>query len=164
MLCRFSIKEGIYSEFLSAWETASAATEGARDPVCVRRLVAMADAVIADTLWKLRSRPAFESDRDQVLQTVISHIDAHPQGRLSLEEIARLAGYSKFHFHRTFSEATGETLHSYVTRRRLQHAKELLEHGHTCAAAAAAVGFADAPAFTRWFKHHTGVVPSRSRG
>ena len=45
---------------------------------------------------------------------------------LDLAAMAREAGYSKFHFARTFAAAYGETPAAYLTRRRVERAKALL--------------------------------------
>jgi AraC-like DNA-binding protein len=46
---------------------------------------------------------------------------------IRLEEAARAACMSPFHFHRTFTAAFGETPHNYLTRHRLERARVLLE-------------------------------------
>lgn len=51
---------------------------------------------------------------------------ANFQTPLALEQAAREACYSPFHFHRLFVAAFGETPHEFVTRRRLEYAKRLL--------------------------------------
>ena len=53
-------------------------------------------------------------------------IDLRYAEPLDLAALAREAGYSKFHFHRAFAAAYGETPRAYLTRRRLERAKTLL--------------------------------------
>ncbi len=45
---------------------------------------------------------------------------------LDLDQMAAAAGYSKFHFARAFKEAYGESPANYLTRRRVERAKDLL--------------------------------------
>jgi AraC-like DNA-binding protein len=46
--------------------------------------------------------------------------------RLRLSEAARKACLSPFHYHRMFVRAFGETPHDFLTRRRIDRAKQLL--------------------------------------
>jgi AraC-like DNA-binding protein len=48
---------------------------------------------------------------------------------VALDQAAREACYSAFHFHRLFSAAFGETPHDFLTRRRMEYAKRLLASG-----------------------------------
>ncbi len=49
--------------------------------------------------------------------------------RVSLERAAREACLSPFHFQRLFVRAFGETPHDFLTRRRMDAAKDLLARG-----------------------------------
>ena len=45
---------------------------------------------------------------------------------IDLDQMAAEAGFSKFHFARAFKDAYGETPANYLTRRRVERAKDLL--------------------------------------
>jgi AraC-like DNA-binding protein len=60
------------------------------------------------------------------LRRAHDYIDRHYQLPLSLDEIAAVAGISKFHFTRCFVAAYGETPMRYLTRRRIERAQDLL--------------------------------------
>ena len=49
---------------------------------------------------------------------------------LDLDRLAAESGFSKFHFARSFKEAYGETPAQYLTRRRVERAKDLLRHAN----------------------------------
>ncbi|TBM80866.1 helix-turn-helix domain-containing protein, partial [Mycolicibacterium smegmatis] len=49
-----------------------------------------------------------------------THIDAHLDEPLELAELADVAHFSAFHFHRLFAAWAGETLGDYVRRRRVE--------------------------------------------
>jgi AraC family transcriptional regulator len=51
---------------------------------------------------------------------VIDHIRDHLGEALSLAELARVAAFSPFHFHRVFKALTHETLFGYVQRLRIE--------------------------------------------
>jgi AraC family transcriptional regulator len=92
---------------------------------------------------------------------VLAFIDANLGRELSLEELAREACLSPFHFARSFKAATGLPPHRYVLQRRHAHAKALLA-GRTLSLAevALACGFSSQAHFSTSFKQATGVAPS----
>jgi AraC family transcriptional regulator len=49
----------------------------------------------------------------------MTHIQEHLDEALDLEELARVACFSSFHFHRVFAAMTGETIADHVRRLRL---------------------------------------------
>src|SRR5688500_11577282 len=60
---------------------------------------------------------------------VIDHIRAHLGDTLTLADLAGVAAFSPFHFHRVFKAATGETLFGFIQRVRLERAAvALLSH------------------------------------
>ena len=70
--------------------------------------------------------PSQENLYIQRINTVIGHIRENLNDDLSLEALARVAGFSPFHFHRIFKSITGETINEIVTRLRLERAVVLL--------------------------------------
>ena len=54
------------------------------------------------------------------------HIDNNINKNLSISELARVANFSAYHFHRLFSAFTGETLKGYVARIKLEKAAGML--------------------------------------
>jgi len=83
----------------------------------------------------------------------------HP---LRLEEVARAACFSPYHFHRIFQGLMGETLASFVKRVRLERSLYLLSHreGAMLTDVALACGFSSSSDFSRSFRAHYGVPPS----
>jgi len=78
---------------------------------------------------------------------------------LSLDSLARVAGFSPFHFHRIFKSITEETLNEMVMRLRLERAATLLRSTPELSITAAAFecGFQSASVFSRSFKRHYGI-------
>ncbi len=99
------------------------------------------------------------------MHRVLEHIDAHLDQPLELSELARVAHFSPFHFHRLFSAWMGETLGDYLRRRRLELAAMRLaaQPRLPILNVALAVGFGSSEAFTRAFKTRFGSAPSRWR-
>lgn len=81
---------------------------------------------------------------------------------LKLEDVARTAAFSPFHFHRVFKALTGETLQAFVKRLRLERALGMLSHGpeRSLTEIALACGFSSSSDFSRSFKQRYGVPPS----
>ena len=65
-------------------------------------------------------------ETSNIIMKVIDYIEDHLDRKLSLDEIADKAGYSKFHLNRMFSERVGLTLYKYIQTRRLTVAAEKL--------------------------------------
>lgn len=64
---------------------------------------------------------------EQVIQSLIVWIDENIHRQLHIDDIAKHAGYSKWHLQRIFVHYRGETLARYVRSRRLEIvAEELL--------------------------------------
>lgn len=96
---------------------------------------------------------------------VTEYIDLRLEKRLTLRELARVACFSKYHFHRIFLAVSGETLFGYIRRRRVEKAAYLLcvSPRTTITDIALACGFADSPAASRAFLRRFGVTPSQWR-
>lgn len=88
-----------------------------------------------------------------------SKIDDGPAAPITLDDLARLCGISRFQVLRGFARATGLTPHAYIIQRRLQLAKRLISRGIDLAEAAASSGFADQSHMTRLFVRTYGMSP-----
>jgi AraC family transcriptional regulator len=85
---------------------------------------------------------------------------------LTLDEIARLCGVSRFYMSRAFALATGQPVMRYLRGRRLTDAAHALAAGAPdILAVALEAGYGSHEAFTRAFRDHFGVTPEvvRSR-
>jgi AraC-like DNA-binding protein len=88
-------------------------------------------------------------------------LDRDFAGPLDLTALAARAGYSRFHFVRTFRDAYGDTPGRYLTRRRVERAQELLRTVNlTVTEVCVLVGFTSLSSFTRRFRELVGVSPS----
>lgn len=92
---------------------------------------------------------------------VLDHIDQHLDAPLDLQQLAALAHFSPFHFHRLFAAWVGETLGAYLQRRRLEVAARRLADAPELSVleVALGVGFGSGEAFARAFKTHFGQTP-----
>ncbi|ORT55507.1 substrate-binding domain-containing protein [Streptomyces sp. CB03238] len=90
----------------------------------------------------------------------LAHIEQYYRQPLSRRQIAQRAGVSENHLGRLFHRELGLTLWDYLTRLRVQRAKERLRRSdESVQAVARAVGFHDRAYFSRVFRKVTGVAP-----
>ena len=78
-----------------------------------------------------------------------------------LEDLAREAQLSPFHFLRRFKASTRHTPQVFVQARRGARAKALLAQGLPAAEVAAAVGLVDQPHLTRLLRRQFGITPGQ---
>jgi AraC family transcriptional regulator len=99
------------------------------------------------------------------VERVIDFIYAHYGEELSIDRLADVAAFSRFHFHRVFSSVAGETVSDFLKRIRLQQAaSRLIEHpGESVTEVAMAVGFSSPSVFARAFRDRFGVTASEWR-
>lgn len=65
-------------------------------------------------------------DQKEVIKKVIDYIEQNIEKEISLDNISKSIGYSKFHLNRVFAEQTGITIYKYLQNRRLTIAAEKL--------------------------------------
>jgi len=90
-----------------------------------------------------------------------AYLDEHWIRNVPLDELAGVAGVSKFHLARRFTEAVGVPPHTYQNRVRVNRAMEMLRDGVSVQDAAVRTGFSDASHLCRHFKRFTGTTPGR---
>lgn len=92
---------------------------------------------------------------------VLEHLRTRLAERVTLDELAAVAGLSPFHFLRQFRRVHHATPQQLLMALRLFEAKRLLAAGEAPAPVAAAVGLADQAHLTRAFAQRYGVTPAR---
>lgn len=96
-------------------------------------------------------------------------IESNLDNDYSIDEVARVAHYSLFHFHRLFRARTGESVSRYAKRLRMERAAYRLAHGSNesptddLLTVAVEAGYSSHEAFTRAFRAMFGVTPSAYR-
>lgn len=99
------------------------------------------------------------------INRVIDYIQKNLDKKLPLSELAGIAAFSPFHFHRIFRGLVGEGLSEYITRLRLQYAAHHLKYhpADSITEIALNCGFASSAGFSRAFKQFYGLSPSQFR-
>ena len=105
-------------------------------------------------------RGGSESLSSGVLSRVKDRILDNLEAGVSLDDLAAEAGLSRFHFARAFRRATGLPPHNFLTRCRIERAKELLLHTDlSLAEIALTVGFSSQSHFSARFRGWVGQTP-----
>lgn len=96
---------------------------------------------------------------------VFAYLDQHYAEDLTLEKVADVAGFSKFHFSRIFKQFSGFNFYDYLRRRRIKSAEMLLmKQGLSISEIALQSGFSSVSTFNRTFKEAKGCTPTEYRG
>ena len=90
-------------------------------------------------------------------------IDENFREDISLEDISQHAFLSRFHFHRLFSAVYKTTPHQYLTRKRIEKAKDLLADNKQVTDVCNEVGFESLGSFSVLFKKEIGFAPQYYR-
>ena len=90
-------------------------------------------------------------------------IDDHFQDNINLEKISQQAFLSRFHFHRLFRQVYKKTPHQYITKKRLDKAKNLLSENKPVTIVCNEVGFESIGSFSILFKKEIGFAPQYYR-
>ena len=94
------------------------------------------------------------------LRQVTTFVADNYASEIKLDELARVAGMSSFHFAREFKRTTGTTPHQYLINFRVERAKALLsENELPLTEVGLRAGFSHQSHFTRLFRRITGTTP-----
>lgn len=127
---------------------------------CRQVLGAVAQEVAAAEAW---NEDPLACEVAGAIERVRLALDAAVGRRVSLSEMARMAGLSRFHFLRAFTRAYGVTPYAYSVNQRVMAARQLLVRGRPISMAALEAGFADQAHLTRVFLRTVGVTPGEYR-
>ncbi|TVY00267.1 response regulator [Paenibacillus cremeus] len=93
------------------------------------------------------------------------YVSLHLDRRISLEEVSEHLHLNASYFSRMFKKETGESFIEYVTRMKMERAKELLDRtSHSVGKICELLGYDNQSYFIKIFKSHTGVTPVEYRG
>jgi AraC family transcriptional regulator len=103
-------------------------------------------------------------DKDYILRinSAIDYIEKNIRGELKLENIAKVSGFSPYHFHRIFKSVMGENLNHFVRRIKVEKAALMMfgNPEYSITDIAFKVGFSSSQAFSKEFKNFFKMTPS----
>jgi YesN/AraC family two-component response regulator len=103
------------------------------------------------------------SDGDAAVQRMLDFIDRRYADRITLKTVAAALRANPATLGRQFHDNVGVSVHSYVTRVRLEHAAYLIASNVKIEAVALGVGYRSKKDFYRQFARHFGVTPETFR-
>jgi AraC family transcriptional regulator len=112
--------------------------------------------------------PAIKSStREEILRRMLivsDYIHTHLNEDLSLEQLASIGCFSKFHFLRLFKIAFNKTPYQYINEERVRMARQMIERTRAgINEIAYSLGFTNPSSFSRMFFNLTGVYPTQLR-
>ncbi len=112
----------------------------------------------------LLNPPQKDFDQASISETATAFIRENFAKEISIEELAKYAGLSPWHFIRVFKRETGLTPHQYLMDTRIAAAKYLLKNSSLSAKNICfATGFSCESVFCSAFKKHEGITPGMYR-
>ena len=102
------------------------------------------------------------SHKQRKIAPIIEYISQNYNKPFSNDELARIAGLSTVYTRKLFSEITGASPVAYARKLRIEKAKEMLSSDYgTLSDLAISLGYSSLYDFSRDFKKHTGIAPSK---
>ena len=132
-----------------------AVTAGTTDALLHEELLLQLVADVMRERAEREERPAVPAS----IRAARDLIDSDPLAAVSLADLSRESGLSRFQVLRGFARATGLTPHAYLVQARIHIARRLIAQGMPLAEAAFASGFADQSHMTRVFVRKYGLSP-----
>ena len=102
------------------------------------------------------------SEKQQKLYPVLEYISENYNRHLTNDTLAQVAGMSTAYFRKLFTELMGTSPMVYTKQLRIEQAKQMLKSDYgTLSEVAQSLGYSNLYDFSRDFKKHTGVTPSK---
>jgi len=98
--------------------------------------------------------------RDERVNRILQHIDAHIGEEITIDDLAETFFLSRYHMMRLFREHTGVTIHSYIVDKRLLNAREMIAAGAKATEACYKAGFNSYCTFCRAYNQRFGMTPT----
>jgi signal transduction histidine kinase/DNA-binding LacI/PurR family transcriptional regulator/CheY-like chemotaxis protein len=119
-----------------------------------------ADETLAHIKDALAHRQKLNTEAQRLTRKAMAYIHEHYSEPIGREDFACHVGVSEGYLSRSFNQETGLSLIHYLTRYRIQQAKQLLAStDKTITEIAMEVGFSDSNYFSRVFHQETGISP-----
>lgn len=108
-------------------------------------------------------REAMPDDTEQSTETkaICDYLEKYYMKNITLDDLSRLTGYSKYYLLRSFTKQKGISPYSYLETIRIDKAKKLLENGVLPVDAGLQTGFTDQSHFSNFFKRFIGLTPKQ---
>ncbi len=109
-------------------------------------------------------KPTKQQEYTEKFMSICNYLNQHCTEDLTLEEVADMAGFSKYHFSRLFKEFAGMPFYKYLNTRRIAYSERLLlDPDINVTEVAIRSGFNSISAFMRMFKIVRNCTPTQFR-
>ncbi len=105
-------------------------------------------------------RPSPVTPKNSRVLDMLRYIDAHLAEDISIDSLSDQFYISKYHMMRLFRQETGQSIHGYLSDRRLLHARELIAQGMSATESCFRSGFRSYSSFTRAYSKRFGTTPT----
>ena len=110
------------------------------------------------------NKSKIDNETSTTYEHIIAAVDYITQNfkekNISLDELSKVSGFSKFYFLKMFKQVIGYTPTNYINKIRCDYAKQLILRGSTITDAAFISGYNNLSNFEKQFKLHKGYPPS----
>ena len=105
-----------------------------------------------------------KAEENPIIKKVCTYVDENLSCDISLETAADFAGVSSFYLSKLFKEEKGETFINFISDKRLEKSRQLLEQTElSIKEITAEVGYNDQNYFSRTFRNKFGMTPTEFR-
>jgi AraC-like DNA-binding protein len=126
----------------------------------LRKGMFSASETLAHIQNALTHRPKLSGEAQRLTRKAMVYIHGHYAEPIGREDVAQYVGVSEGYLSRCFTQETGLSLIHYLTRYRIQQAKQLLASGEMpITEIALKTGFSDSNYFSRAFRREVGKSP-----
>ena len=115
---------------------------------------------IYELMYRLFSKNA-DDEADDKLGKIRRYIRYNYMDNLRVSSIAHSFGFERSYLYRIFKRRYGVGIKEYITDVRMEFAKKFLTEGYTVGECAHMVGYEDEFNFSKSFKQHYGISPSK---
>ena len=111
--------------------------------------------------YKYKGETEPNAKQTDVIRSTVEYINENYQNEITVDELAKFAGYSRAHFSRQFKLATGMPIVEYINYIRCITARDLIIKGEkNIGEISAECGFKNSSYFTKTYKNIIGKLPS----
>ena len=119
-------------------------------------------SILYELIYHLFADKEKEENDDRIRQ-VHRYIKYNYMEHITVENLAAMFGFERSYLYRIFKQRYGIGPKDYLTRIRLENAKEMLARGYSVAECAYMVGYPDAFSFSKAYKNRYGIAPSHDK-
>ena len=105
--------------------------------------------------------PTENAEQSTEVRAVCEFLEKHYMENITLDDLCKLTGLSKYYLLRSFTKQKGISPYSYLETIRIDNAKKMLEQGILPIDVALQTGFTDQSHFSNFFKKFIGLTPKQ---